>query len=69
MQRVQVTAVGKLPGDVLVDLVRRHAARVASAHDDGLVGPCLRRLVALERDADELVAEIEGVDDLGSRRQ
>ncbi|MCI4066977.1 hypothetical protein MRQ36_32205 [Micromonospora sp. R77] len=64
VQRVKVRAGGELPLDVRVDLAGAHPPGVPPADDDGRAGPVGGRHLALEGDADQLVAEAEGVDDL-----
>jgi len=54
---------------VVVDLGRAHPAGVPAADDHGLGGAGRRRLVTLEGHPDQVVAEPEGVDDLGRRGQ
>ncbi len=64
MQGVQVPAGRELRPHVLVDLARTHAAGVPAADNDRLVDACRCGLVALERHADEVIAQAEGIDDL-----
>jgi hypothetical protein len=69
VQGIQVPAAGEPAADVLIDLPRRHAPGVQAADHHRLLGPGRGGLVALERHADELVAQLQRVDDLRRRRQ
>ena len=57
VQGVEIVASGRLRADIGVDLARGHTAGIPAAHDDCLVLPSLRRLVAFESNPDQLVAE------------
>jgi hypothetical protein len=69
VQRVQVGSGGELRADVAVDLRGGHPAGVPATHDDRLFRPGGRRLVAPERDPDQVLAQAERVHDLGRRGQ
>jgi hypothetical protein len=69
VQRVQVGPGGELCPDVAVDLAGGHPAGIPATHDDRLLRPGGRRLVALERDPDQVVAQAERVHDFGRRGQ
>jgi hypothetical protein len=69
VQRVQVLAAGKLVPDVPVDVCRSHAGRIPAAYHDLFFCAGGGRLVTLERDPDEIIAQAERVHDLGRRRQ
>jgi hypothetical protein len=69
VQRVQVLAARELVADVAVDLRRGHPRRVAAAHHHFLLRAGGRRLIALERNPDEVAAQAERVHDLGRGRQ
>ena len=69
VQRVQVGAGGQLGADVAVDLAWCHALGVAAADHDRFLGAGRRRLVALEGDADQVIAQAERVNDLRGRWQ
>lgn len=69
VQGVQVLAGRELRTDVLVDLARRHSRRIPAADHDRLLRPRRRRLIAVERDPGQVIAQAEGVHDLGRGRQ
>ena len=63
VQRVQITAGGELLLHVRVDLARGHVPGVPAADHDGLVPPGRGGFVALEGDADQIVAQAQVADD------
>lgn len=69
MQGVQIATRRELAAHVAVDLAWRHGAGVAAADHDGLLGPGGWRLVAFERDADQVFTQAECVHDLSRRGQ
>jgi hypothetical protein len=69
VQRVQVLPRGQLGPDVPVDVTRGHGAGIQAADHDRLLRAGGRRLVALEGDSGQVIAQPERVDDLCRRRQ
>ena len=67
VEGVEARAGGELRRDRGVDLLRRHAGREGAAGEDR-PRPRLRRIVALVRHADDVVAGAQGEEDLGGVR-
>ena len=69
VEPVEVGAGGDMLAHQGIYLARRQPVGGQPADDDHVVQPSAGGLVALERHGDEVVAESEGVDDLGCRGQ
>jgi hypothetical protein len=69
VQRVQVFSRGQPGPDVPVDVARRHCAGIQAADHDCLLRAGRRRLVALEGDPGQVIAQAERINDLRRRRQ
>jgi hypothetical protein len=69
VQRVQILARGHPFPHVAVNIARRHPRGIQAADHDHLLRAGGRRLVALEGDPGQVIAQPERVDDLRRRRQ
>ncbi len=69
VERVEIRAGAQLRAHVAVDLGRAHATGVPARYHHGLVRAGSGWFIALKRDAHEVAAEAQRVDDLGCRGQ
>jgi uncharacterized protein YjbJ (UPF0337 family) len=69
VQRVEILTRGQPGPDVPVDVTRGHGLGIQAADHDRLLGSGGGRLIALEGDPGQVIAQAERVDDLRRRRQ